>query len=110
MYFSAALLALAATVSAIDLRSYTTTGCDGGWVGCLGINPGVCCVFSEGAGSGKLSVSANAVSKKVFLLHTDLTGVNRSHVNGASRLRLTPAVAADTSLTSRTPTVTQTSA
>ncbi|KAJ4007705.1 hypothetical protein NW752_010374 [Fusarium irregulare] len=63
MHFSAAVLALAATVSAIDLRSYTSTGCTGGWTGCLGINPGVCCVYSEGAGSGKLSVSANAIPR-----------------------------------------------
>jgi hypothetical protein len=108
MHFSAAILALAATVSAVDLRSYTTTGCTGGWVGCLGINPGVCCVFSEGAGSGRLSVSVNAVSEPSLLLLTELTDFNRSPVNGASRERLTPAVAADTSQTSRTPTATPT--
>lgn len=108
MHFSAALLALAATVSAVDLRSYTSTGCTGGWTGCLGINPGVCCVFSEGAGSGKLSVSVNAVSETCLLLLTQLTGINRSPVNGASRARLTPEAAADTSQTSRTPTVTRT--
>ena len=97
MHFSAALLALAATVSAIDLRAYSTSGCDGGWQGCLGINPGVCCVYSEGAGSGKLSVSANAVSGTSLLLLPELTSLNRSPVTGASRLTLTPVVAADTS-------------
>ena len=97
MHFSAAVLALAATVSAIDLRSYTSSGCTGGWTGCLGINPGVCCVYSEGAGSGKLSVSANAVSETSLIVLTELTSLNRSPATGASRLTLTPVVAADTS-------------
>ncbi|KAG5659158.1 hypothetical protein HG530_011812 [Fusarium avenaceum] len=61
MYFSALLLALAATASAVDVRAYGDTGCNGGWVGCGGINPGVCCVFSNSASSGKLSVSVNAI-------------------------------------------------
>lgn len=72
MYFSALLLALAATASAVDVRAYGDTGCNGGWVGCGGINPGVCCVFSNSASSGKLSVSVNAVSETSFILLTDL--------------------------------------
>ncbi|KDN61208.1 hypothetical protein CSUB01_12307 [Colletotrichum sublineola] len=39
MYFSGLLLTLAATASAIDIRAYTGTGCNGGWVGCANINP-----------------------------------------------------------------------
>ncbi|KAM0237870.1 hypothetical protein ACHAP5_008878 [Fusarium lateritium] len=61
MYFSALLLTLAATASAVDVRAYSNTGCNGGWVGCGGINPGVCCVFSNSASSGRLSVSVNAI-------------------------------------------------
>ncbi|GKT44497.1 uncharacterized protein ColSpa_04678 [Colletotrichum spaethianum] len=41
MYFSALLLTLAATASAIDVRAYTSSGCDGGWVGCANINPNI---------------------------------------------------------------------
>ncbi|CAF3468778.1 unnamed protein product [Fusarium graminearum] len=61
MYFSAILLTLAATASAVDVRAYSNSGCNGGWVGCAGINPGVCCVFSNSASSGRLSVSVNAI-------------------------------------------------
>ncbi|KAK1999417.1 hypothetical protein LX36DRAFT_655553 [Colletotrichum falcatum] len=62
MYFSSALLVtLAATASAIDIRAYTGSGCDGGWVGCAGINPNVCCVFSNSASSGRSSISINAI-------------------------------------------------
>ncbi|KAH7174908.1 uncharacterized protein B0J16DRAFT_364901 [Fusarium flagelliforme] len=88
MHFSAAILALAATVSAVDLRSYTSTGCTGGWTGCLGINPGVCCVFSEGAGSGKLSVSVNAIPREWRIMGEAYTGggcryiANQQNSNG----------------------------
>ncbi|KAK1976143.1 hypothetical protein LZ30DRAFT_667343 [Colletotrichum cereale] len=61
MYFSTLLLTLAATASAVDVRAYTSSGCNGGWVGCAGINPNVCCVFSNSASSGRLSVSVNAI-------------------------------------------------
>ncbi|GKU14530.1 unnamed protein product [Fusarium langsethiae] len=61
MYFSALLLTLAATVSAIDVRAYSDTGCNGAWVGCAGLNPNVCCVFSNSASSGRLSISVNAI-------------------------------------------------
>ncbi|KAF4975468.1 hypothetical protein FZEAL_7747 [Fusarium zealandicum] len=61
MYFSALLLTLAATASAVDVRAHTGTSCSGGWVGCAGINPSVCCGFSNSAGSGRLSVSVNAI-------------------------------------------------
>lgn len=66
MYFSAILLTLAATASAVDVRAYSDTGCNGGWVGCANINPGVCCVFSNSASSGRLSVSVNAVRATSF--------------------------------------------
>jgi hypothetical protein len=111
MYFSALLLTLAATASAVDVRAYSNTGCNGGWVGCAGINPGVCCVFSNSASSGRLSVSVNAVSKTSFLLLTDLlelTGFDRSQAAGASAARPTQAAAAHTSQTSKTQMVTQT--
>ncbi|KAK1961025.1 hypothetical protein LY78DRAFT_706793 [Colletotrichum sublineola] len=62
MYFSGLLLTLAATASAIDIRAYTGTGCNGGWVGCANINPNVCCVYSNSASSGRLSISVNAAS------------------------------------------------
>ncbi|RGP68821.1 hypothetical protein FSPOR_5027 [Fusarium sporotrichioides] len=61
MYFSTLLLTLAATASAVDIRAYLDTGCNGAWIGCAGLNPSVCCVFSDSPNSGRLSVSVNAI-------------------------------------------------
>ncbi|CAG7558781.1 unnamed protein product [Fusarium equiseti] len=61
MHFSGLLLALATTASAVDLRAWTGSSCDGAFLACVGLNPDVCCVFSESAGSGRLSVSVNAI-------------------------------------------------
>ncbi|EYB29736.1 hypothetical protein FG05_30214 [Fusarium graminearum] len=61
MHISGLLLAFAATASAVDLRAWTGSSCDGAFLACVGLNPNVCCVFSNSAGSGRLSVSVNAI-------------------------------------------------
>ncbi|KAI6372556.1 hypothetical protein MCOR25_003715 [Pyricularia grisea] len=43
MQFSAILLTLAATASAIDVRGFVGDNCSGAWVGCANLNPNVCC-------------------------------------------------------------------
>ncbi|CAF3496627.1 unnamed protein product [Fusarium graminearum] len=61
MHFSGLLLTLAATISAIDIRGWTSDGCRGSFRACIGIDPRLCCIFSETSSSGRYSVSVNAV-------------------------------------------------
>ncbi|KLU84422.1 hypothetical protein MAPG_03465 [Magnaporthiopsis poae ATCC 64411] len=62
MHFSSSILvALAATVSAIDIRAYGADNCNGGYRQCANINPDVCCVFSDSDRSGLTSISAAAI-------------------------------------------------
>ncbi|XEV01219.1 hypothetical protein FSHL1_006506 [Fusarium sambucinum] len=61
MYFSGLILTLAATASAVDVRAWTGTSCNGSFRACAGINPGVCCSFTDSASSGLLSISVNAI-------------------------------------------------
>ena len=62
MHFSSSVLvALAATVSAIDIRGFGPDGCNGGYRQCGGINPNVCCVFSSSRTSGLASIGIAAI-------------------------------------------------
>ncbi|KAF6828984.1 hypothetical protein CPLU01_08214 [Colletotrichum plurivorum] len=57
MRFSTIIVALAATVSAIDIRAHIGDSCVGSYRACRNINPRVCCSFSSSANSGRSSVS-----------------------------------------------------
>lgn len=61
MHFSSLLLGLAATASAIDIRGHALDSCNGSYRACTNINPRVCCIFSESASSGRVSVDVVAV-------------------------------------------------
>ncbi|OBS29639.1 hypothetical protein FPOA_03578 [Fusarium poae] len=61
MYFSGLILTLAATASAVDVRAWKSDVCSGSSRACVGLNPGVCCSFTDSANSGLLSISVNAI-------------------------------------------------
>ncbi|KAH9433824.1 hypothetical protein MCOR02_005862 [Pyricularia oryzae] len=61
MHFSSLLLGLAATASAIDIRGHALDSCNGSYRACTNINPRVCCIFSESASSGRVSVDVVAI-------------------------------------------------
>ncbi|CEI67685.1 hypothetical protein FVEN_g9504 [Fusarium venenatum] len=61
MYFSGLILTLAATASAVDLRAWSGASCNGSFRACVGLNPNVCCSFTDSASSGLLSISVNAI-------------------------------------------------
>ncbi|CZS75084.1 unnamed protein product [Fusarium graminearum] len=61
MHFSSLLLTLIATISAIDIKGWTSDSCQGSFRAYIGINPRLCCIFSETLSSGRYSVSINAI-------------------------------------------------
>ncbi|GKU13933.1 unnamed protein product [Fusarium langsethiae] len=61
MHFSGLLLTLAATASAIDIRGWGSDGCQGSFRACTGVEPRICCIFSESSSSGRYSVSVNYI-------------------------------------------------
>ncbi|CAF3443441.1 hypothetical protein SNK03_007673 [Fusarium graminearum] len=61
MHFFGLLLTLTATSSAIDIRGWTSDGCRGSFRACTGIDPRLCCIFSETSSSGRYSISVNAI-------------------------------------------------
>ncbi|KAH7186201.1 uncharacterized protein B0J16DRAFT_288163 [Fusarium flagelliforme] len=69
MHFSGLLLALATTASAVDMRAWIGSSCEGAFVACVGLNPNVCCVFSNSANSGRASISVNAIPSN-WNIHT----------------------------------------
>jgi hypothetical protein len=68
MHFSIVLLTLAATASAIDIRGWTGNSCIGSYTACTGVNPNICCEFSQSSSSNRVSISVTAVSETSSLL------------------------------------------
>ncbi|EJT79319.1 hypothetical protein GGTG_04404 [Gaeumannomyces tritici R3-111a-1] len=82
MHFSAALLSLATTALAIDIRGHANSNCGGGFRACTNINPNVCCVFSTSASSGLLSVSIAAIPTSWRITGEAYTGGGCSFLGG----------------------------
>ncbi|KAG8664884.1 hypothetical protein FPOAC2_13786 [Fusarium poae] len=74
MHFSIVLLTLAATASAIDIRGWTGNSCIGSYTACTGVNPNICCEFSQSSSSNRVSISVTAIPRSWRIQGNSWTG------------------------------------